>query len=559
MQFTGERYVPEPKGRTHYENLHRYSVAARLAAGKRVLDLASGEGYGAALLCRTAADVVGIDSDEACISHARSAHYHPNLRFVQGEATNVPLKDESIDLITSFETMQRLWDQEVMLDEFRRVLAPGGMVLLSTPNKLVYSDRSGIRNPYHVRELYYADLRDMLARRFPFVRIYGQRIVASSVLHPLAGSEEGTGTARWYAGDAGGVREELPELPHPVHFIAVCGDDAPEVEIASAFLDPHDDLLDDVHQELQSLRARVFGAAPLETANAPVFAQPVARRALVPAAPSDTEPDAVLGRDPLLQLADMRAWCENQVGTMTRAHAEALDAQQADHQSALAALTGELARYESELAQRTAEVEELRARCELFDAFKDQARRDLENVREQMLRERSAADRAASDVRQRVLQMDDELSVARRDAAAERERAERAEDELALFEHELTDERERRRVSEARLRVSEAHLRAALDRAEERSEAPRPGPAEAEAPPGDEDDAASAQIAAELELLRAELAEQQRAAADRELEDARQIQQLQGQSELLHSVLSSRSWRLTEPLRRAGLRFRKGH
>jgi SAM-dependent methyltransferase len=570
VQFTGERSVSPPSGRLYYENLHRYSIAARLAAGKRVLDLASGEGFGTALLARSAADVVGIDPDEDCIARARSSAYHPNLRFLRGEPTNVPLKDESIDVITSFETMQRLWDQEAMLDEFRRVLAAGGMLILSTPNKLVYSDRSGFRNPYHVRELYYADLRDMLARRFPFVRIYGQRIVASSVLHPLAGNAGKSVRPAWYAGDAGGVREELPELPHPLHFIAVCGDDAPEVEIASAFLDPRDDLLEDVQAELETLRARVVGAAPLEIAHERTAAAPLALVAgSAVAAPDETQAGAVAERDPKLQLADMRAWCERQVVMLTESNAAALAAQRAEHARELEDLTAgheailetvaaELRERAEELAALGQEAGVLRERCEMFDAFKEQARRDAENVREQIRRERSAAERASLELRERVKQAEHDVALARQELAAEREGAERAGDELALLEQELADERERSRRTETHLHSALERLRARLDdaanearEASEAQEAQEARPHREAAP-----DERHAKLDAELALVRAELAEQQRLGAEREVRDARVIHALRADSDLLRSMLGSRSWRYTEPLRRFGQRFR---
>lgn len=523
----------------------------RLAEAKRVLDLASGEGYGAALLARTAADVVGIDPDESSIAHARSSYYHRNLRFLRGEATSVPLKDESVDLITSFETMQRVWDQETMLDELRRVLTRSGLLILSTPNKLVYSDRSGFSNPYHVRELYYAELRDMLVRRFPYVRIYGQRIVASSVLHPLAGNGGGRGAPRWYAAAGDGVREELPELPHPVHFIAVCGDDAPDVEIASAFLDPQDDLLADVQDELDALRAHVRGASAYElsappaapvalveqsgngSAHAAAAAQHAGLERLSDKLDIVTEElqalRAIPAPDAEPRLADMRAWCESQVSSLTAKHAAALAALREEHERALSAL-------HEELAERTEEARVMRERAELFDAFKEQARSDLANVREQARRERSATDRAAAEMRERAKRIEYDLSLARNETADARARAARAEDELAAARRAASEERERRRTAEALPAADPAVAEPAVLQLQ--------------------------QLAAELELVRAELAEQQRAAAARELSDAETIRDLQRDlqrdSEALQAVLGSRSWRLTAPLRRAGSRLRKG-
>ena len=108
LEFTGQRYIPLLKGQIYYEHLHRYIIAETACAGKRVLDLACGEGYGAAILARRAATVVGIDIDSESIIHARRRYYLTNLRFVIGSATDVPLPDASIDVITSFETIEHL-------------------------------------------------------------------------------------------------------------------------------------------------------------------------------------------------------------------------------------------------------------------------------------------------------------------------------------------------------------------------------------------------------------------------------------------------------------------
>src|ERR1700736_1162114 len=171
MEFTGERHVPSITGEIYYEHVHRYAIAAPACAGKRVLDLASGEGWGAALLARHAQDVVGVDIDPATVEHARRTYYLANLRFLNGSATDVPLSDASVDVITSFETIEHLMDHDRMLDEFRRVLVPGGTLFISSPNKLVYSDLPNYSNPFHVRELYYQEFRDLLRRRFSNVEI----------------------------------------------------------------------------------------------------------------------------------------------------------------------------------------------------------------------------------------------------------------------------------------------------------------------------------------------------------------------------------------------------
>ena len=60
LTFTGERFVPGIEGEIVYEHVHRYAFARRYAAGRRVLDVACGEGYGSAILAETAASVTGV-------------------------------------------------------------------------------------------------------------------------------------------------------------------------------------------------------------------------------------------------------------------------------------------------------------------------------------------------------------------------------------------------------------------------------------------------------------------------------------------------------------------
>lgn len=238
--FTGERFMPALRGQVYYEHMHRYAAAGRFCAGKRVLDLACGEGFGSAFLARRAESVIGVDVDEATIVEAGRRYYHSNLQFIRAEADNLPLVDSSFDVITSFETIEHLENHEGMFEEMRRVLAPGGVLIISSSNKRIYTDKLGNRNPFHVRELYFEEFRDLLARYFPHVAIYGQRLITSSILHPL-GSER-VPHAGWMMGDVRGAEPGLGSLEDPVYFVAVCSYGSLPTEIAGGFIDPGDDL-----------------------------------------------------------------------------------------------------------------------------------------------------------------------------------------------------------------------------------------------------------------------------------------------------------------------------
>lgn len=175
LERTGERMVPESSdGSTFWEHVYRYAFACRFVAGKRVLDVACGEGYGAAALRAVgAANVIGVDiSSEAC-DHARRK-YGIDARL--GSAEQIPLADASVDVVVSFETIEHVPDPAQFLAECRRVLATGGQLIISTPNKDVYSrPERGWSNPYHCSEMTEEEFISSLGLCFQGIRLYTQR------------------------------------------------------------------------------------------------------------------------------------------------------------------------------------------------------------------------------------------------------------------------------------------------------------------------------------------------------------------------------------------------
>jgi ubiquinone/menaquinone biosynthesis C-methylase UbiE len=183
--FTGERYLPGVPGEIAYEHCHRYAFARRFAPGRRVLDAACGEGYGSALLAQAARSVLGIDIDAQVVGQARSRYAQAgNVRFEAASVTALPLADASVDLVVSFETIEHLEgdDQPAMLAEFARVLAPDGLLILSSPNRPEYSEARAYENPFHRRELDRDELATLLAARFPAHRWFRQRRYLASAI-----------------------------------------------------------------------------------------------------------------------------------------------------------------------------------------------------------------------------------------------------------------------------------------------------------------------------------------------------------------------------------------
>lgn len=122
-------------GRAEF-HLARYRFAAAYVAGKSVVDIACGTGYGTRLLCESgqASQVTGIDIDEAAIAYAQKKHAHPAATFQIGSVTQIPLPTASVDVVVSFETIEHVDEDEAAVAEFARVLRPDGVLVCSTPN-----------------------------------------------------------------------------------------------------------------------------------------------------------------------------------------------------------------------------------------------------------------------------------------------------------------------------------------------------------------------------------------------------------------------------------------
>jgi len=250
MEFTGERYVPSEEGQIKYEHLHRYALSLEFVAGKAVMDIASGEGYGAHLMASVAASVTGVDVDPNAVEHSKRSYFSPNLQFVAGSCSAVPLPNASFDVITSFETIEHHDKHEEMMSEIKRLLKPGGLLIISSPNRTTYSDEPGYTNPYHVKELYFDEFHQLLGRHFKHFRIFGQRLATGSFVFPLTATKSGSMEA--LTGKGSEIVHRVCSLPSPIYFVAICSDSAKveDVEVSSVYMDQSDDLF----KSLETLR-----------------------------------------------------------------------------------------------------------------------------------------------------------------------------------------------------------------------------------------------------------------------------------------------------------------
>jgi len=173
MTYTGERMVPEDAdSNTFWEHIYRYRFALSYVHGKRVLDIACGEGYGsAALLQCGAASVTGVDISKDACEHAASRY---GITTKVGDVKSIPLEDKSVDVVVSFETIEHTEAPELFLNECVRVLAPGGKLVISTPNLQSRGEHASV-NPFHLRELSLHEFSAALESRFQRVEMYTQR------------------------------------------------------------------------------------------------------------------------------------------------------------------------------------------------------------------------------------------------------------------------------------------------------------------------------------------------------------------------------------------------
>ncbi|HZV72979.1 MAG TPA: glycosyltransferase [Conexibacter sp.] len=194
IEWTGERCVPwTPDVQVVYEHYHRYLWAAELAEARRVLDIASGEGFGSAILAGKAAHVTGIDIDPTTVQHSQLNYAAPNLEFREGSALELEaFEAASFDLVVTFELIEHVTDHERVLAGIQHVLAPDGLLVISTPDRRMYTDATGADNPYHEHELTEHELRALLGGRFEHVRLFGQRAAAGSRIAALEPTEPPT-------------------------------------------------------------------------------------------------------------------------------------------------------------------------------------------------------------------------------------------------------------------------------------------------------------------------------------------------------------------------------
>lgn len=174
LKWTGERLLTTVNDNNTVEHLHRYAFAQPLVTDKVVLDIACGEGYGSFLLSKKAKQVIGVDIAPEAIKHAEEKYKERNIVFKTGSVLNIPLEDQSVDIVVSFETIEHLAEQDQMIIEISRVLKSDGILIISTPDKKNYTDGRNYINPFHIKEFYFDEFKSALSKKFSKIEILFQ-------------------------------------------------------------------------------------------------------------------------------------------------------------------------------------------------------------------------------------------------------------------------------------------------------------------------------------------------------------------------------------------------
>lgn len=221
MKWTGERLVTHVNEYFTYEHLHRYYMAMDFVKEKTVLDVASGEGYGTALLSQAAGHVIGVDIDVDVVAHASNKYSGSQVKFETADIHDLPFGDNKFEVITCFETIEHVADHQKVMNELKRVLKPDGILIISTPDlKSTHHHAGNGQNPFHLKELDFQEFNGLINQYFEQSIILNQKTINASI---IISSGNDSGKLKEYQGGF----EQFKEI-HPYnnaqYMIGVCSD-----------------------------------------------------------------------------------------------------------------------------------------------------------------------------------------------------------------------------------------------------------------------------------------------------------------------------------------------
>lgn len=191
MQFTGERVVKgDTPVRIWLDHVARYKFAGGYVKGKKILDISCGTGYGSQILYDSKSEkVIGVDISSEAIDFASTKYQSNGLDFYIGDILYIDFPDNCFDVITCFETIEHVQNQEKAFMELQRVLKPKGLLIISSPNRKLTSPGRSINdspnNPFHMIEHCASEFISVLEEYFKILEVYGQRGISKLLFLPL--------------------------------------------------------------------------------------------------------------------------------------------------------------------------------------------------------------------------------------------------------------------------------------------------------------------------------------------------------------------------------------
>jgi 2-polyprenyl-3-methyl-5-hydroxy-6-metoxy-1,4-benzoquinol methylase len=189
LSLTGERTLPDVPAENYWFRRHLavYEWVSARVAGRRVIDMACGEGYGSAVLANSAFHVVGLDANPDAHEHARLRYRASNLSFARGlvETYGEP---GTYDAVVFLQTIEHVHDPRAVLEHFRGLLAGGGAAYVSTPNVLTLAPAGAEKsdNPWHLKEYRAEEFRALCESVFGQVELLGVFHARKLRAHELA-------------------------------------------------------------------------------------------------------------------------------------------------------------------------------------------------------------------------------------------------------------------------------------------------------------------------------------------------------------------------------------
>jgi SAM-dependent methyltransferase len=189
LELTGERTLPDVPAENYWYRRHLavYEWIGARVIGKRVIDLACGEGYGSEVLSRSAATVLGVDANPEAHDHARLRYPRQNLRFERG-LVETHGDAGAYDAVVFLQTIEHVQDPVAVLKRFRSLLSPGGVAYVTTPNVLTLAPPGAEKsdNPWHIKEYRAAEFELLCRGVFEQVQMLGLFHARKLRLHELA-------------------------------------------------------------------------------------------------------------------------------------------------------------------------------------------------------------------------------------------------------------------------------------------------------------------------------------------------------------------------------------